>query len=192
MHTPRHQPFPKRTAGPYPSPAPLLSACLPGRQVWDLRTRKLMRSVPLLDGTSITFSSGGWPWCAGRRHLCAAVDSGWWQCVGIPTCILFLRFTQASTAVRGTTAVSPADCTPLLAASAAGAARCCCCCPCPGGDVLCAWLRRPQDDSMAALLQPKRRRHALATSFAILDAHSYSEISNVQVSVCCFFGGVRV
>jgi hypothetical protein len=28
-------------------------------QVWDLRTRKLLRSVPLLDGTSITFSSGG-------------------------------------------------------------------------------------------------------------------------------------
>lgn len=26
--------------------------------MWDLRTRKLLRSVPLLDGTSITFSSG--------------------------------------------------------------------------------------------------------------------------------------
>lgn len=34
---------------------------------------------------------------------------------------------------------------------------------------------------MAALLQPKRRRHALATSFAILDARTYSEIANVQV-----------
>jgi hypothetical protein len=34
---------------------------------------------------------------------------------------------------------------------------------------------------MAALLQPKRRRHALATSFAILDARSYGEIANVQV-----------
>jgi hypothetical protein len=54
--------------------------------------------------------------------------------------------------------------------------------------VLCAWLRRPHDDSMAALLQPKRRRHALATSFAIIDARSYSEIANVQVrtgSLCC-------
>ena len=47
--------------------------------------------------------------------------------------------------------------------------------------MLCAWLRRPADDSMAALLQPKRRRHALATSFAILDARTYSEIANVQV-----------
>ncbi|KAF6254728.1 hypothetical protein COO60DRAFT_1703166 [Scenedesmus sp. NREL 46B-D3] len=49
------------------------------------------------------------------------------------------------------------------------------------GDVLCAWLRRPADDSVAALLQPKRRRHALATSFTSLDARSYSEIANVQV-----------
>lgn len=53
-----------------------------------------------------------------------------------------------------------------------------------GGEVLCAWLRRPADDSMAALLQPKRRRHALATSFAILDARTYSEIANVQVRWC--------
>jgi hypothetical protein len=37
---------------------------------------------------------------------------------------------------------------------------------------------------MPALLQPKRRRHALATSFAILDARSYSEIANVQVNTC--------
>jgi hypothetical protein len=50
-----------------------------------------------------------------------------------------------------------------------------------GGDVLCAWLRRPADDSVAALLQPKRRRLALATSFTSLDARSYSEIANVQV-----------
>ncbi|WIA37199.1 hypothetical protein OEZ86_014151 [Tetradesmus obliquus] len=49
------------------------------------------------------------------------------------------------------------------------------------GDVLCAWLRRPADDSVAALLQPKRRRHALATSFTSLDARTYSEIANVQV-----------
>jgi hypothetical protein len=28
-------------------------------QVWDLRNRKLLRSVPLLDGTSITFNSSG-------------------------------------------------------------------------------------------------------------------------------------
>jgi hypothetical protein len=26
-------------------------------EVWDLRTRKLLRSVPLLDGTSVTFNS---------------------------------------------------------------------------------------------------------------------------------------
>eukprot|EP00775_Hariotina_reticulata_P010781 gene10781-10937_t len=76
-------------------------------EVWDLRNRKLLRSVPLLDGTSITFNSSG--------------------------------------------------------------------------DVLCAWLRRPADDSMAALLQPKRRRHPLATSFTSLDAYSYTEIGNVQV-----------
>ncbi len=29
-------------------------------EVWDLRTYKLMRSVPCLDATSITFNSGGW------------------------------------------------------------------------------------------------------------------------------------
>jgi hypothetical protein len=56
-----------------------------------------------------------------------------------------------------------------------------------GGDVLCAWLRRPADDSVAALLQPKRRRHALATSFTSLDARSYSEIANVQVCVSPWF-----
>jgi HIV-1 Vpr-binding protein len=29
-------------------------------EVWDLRTRKLLRSVPLLDGTSVTFNSSEW------------------------------------------------------------------------------------------------------------------------------------
>lgn len=56
---------------------------------------------------------------------------------------------------------------------------------------MCAWLRRPADDSMAALLQPKRRRHALATSFAILDARTYSEIANVQVRSRHTYGCVR-
>jgi hypothetical protein len=87
------------------------------------------------------------------------------------------HFCAVSTTSTTTTAATPP---PLLLLSSLP----------PGGDVLCAWLRRPQDDSMAALLQPKRRRHALATSFAILDAHSYSEIANVQVCAavcfCCF------
>ncbi len=39
---------------------------------------------------------------------------------------------------------------------------------------------------MAALLQPKRRRHALATSFSSMDARTYSEIGSVQARTVLF------
>lgn len=49
------------------------------------------------------------------------------------------------------------------------------------GDVIFARLRRPSDDSLAALLHPRRRRHPLATAFRTVDARSYSEIATVDV-----------
>jgi hypothetical protein len=53
--------------------------------------------------------------------------------------------------------------------------------PTPGGDVIFARLRRPSDDSLAALLHPRRRRHPLATAFRTVDGRTYSEIATVDV-----------
>lgn len=50
-----------------------------------------------------------------------------------------------------------------------------------GGDVLYSYLRLPSDASAANLMNPKRRRHPLATSFRTLDARSYSEIATINV-----------
>ena len=136
-------------------------------EVWDLRTFRLMRSVPCLDATAITFNSG-----EGRELRRGRWVRGWdgrgckggWNGSHVstrPTSSLLLLPQLTNTSTR-----------PPSTTHARNFAA---------GDVIFARLRRPSDDSLAALLHPRRRRHPLAAAFRTVDARTYAEIATVDV-----------